>query len=167
MVIVIMGVAGAGKTTVGTRLAADLGWPFIDGDDLHPPANVALMRAGASLTDAQRAPWLAALANLVGEHARADRPLVLACSALRRAYRTALRAATDDMQAVRFVHLSTHADVLADRLRRRAGHFFPPHLLKSQLATLEPPGRDEDVLVLDGALPAPELVGAIRAAFGI
>jgi gluconokinase len=159
-VIVLMGVAGAGKTTVGRRLAASLGWPFADADDYHPAENVARMRRGEPLTDAERAPWLAALAALVGDHVRRDVPLVLACSALRHASRDVLAPAT-------FVYLRVSPAVLAERLATRAGHFAPPALLDSQLATLEPPDHEPDTITVDGERSPDELVAGIRAALGI
>jgi gluconokinase len=205
MVIVVMGVAGAGKTTVGRRLAGELGWVFHDADELHPPANIEHMRSGAPLNDAQREPWLAALAALIGEHAQSGTPMVLACSALTRAYRRALLAAVPrepagapssaHTAAVRFVHLDAPPELLEERLAQRAGHFFPPSLLDSQMAALEPPSRDAAVVepvpkadtkaaadvdeadeadaaadaavTLDAARPPAELVSAIRAAFGV
>jgi gluconokinase len=165
VVIVVMGVSGVGKTTVGRELARQLGWPFHDADDLHSPVDIERMRGGDPLTDDHRTPWLAALSNLIGEHARAGRPLVLACSALSRSHRAALLADTADPGEVRLVHLTADAALLSDRLTARSSHFFPPNLLASQLAALEPPATDEalPVLVLDAAQPADELVTIIRA----
>jgi gluconokinase len=164
MVIVVMGVSGAGKTTVGKQLASQLGWPFYDADDLHSPANIARMRGGEPLTDEHRTPWLEALARLVGEHAQKNRSMVLACSALRRSHRTALLAQTPGDGDVRLVHLHTDADQLAQRLELRAGHFFPLELLDTQLAELEPPQSDETtpVLVLDAMRGVDDLVATIR-----
>src|SRR5215218_1732113 len=138
-----MGVTGVGKTTVGERLAADLGWPFFDADALHPPANVEKLRRGVALTDDDRAPWLAAIRDLMREHARAGRSAVIACSALKQAYRDYLAARTGD---VRFVHLTGEFVLIEHRLRERAGHFMSPSLLASQFATLEEP---TDALRLD------------------
>lgn len=165
MVIVIMGVSGAGKTTVGRRLADQLGWPFHDADDLHPPASVDRMRAGAPLTDEHRSPWLAALATLIGRHVRDGRPMVLACSALSRAHRAALLAQASEPGDVRFVHLRADDSVLRERLASRRGHFFPADLLASQLATLEAPLPDDalPMLEIDASLPVDELVTMIRA----
>jgi 6-phosphogluconate dehydrogenase len=165
MVIVVMGPAGAGKTTVGRALATALGWTFADADDFHPPANVARMRAGQPLGDAERAPWLAALAAHVARCVAGGQGAVLACSALRQRYRAAL-VPPGTAHAVRFVYLHVDAAVLAERLAVRAGHFFAPALLASQLATLEPPGADEPapVLTLDGDQSPAAIVAAIRRA---
>ncbi len=159
-----MGVSGAGKSTVGRRLAAALGLPFLEGDDFHPPANIAAMRAGDALTDADRAPWLDRLAEAL---AGARDGAVLSCSALARAYRDRLRAATPELV---FVHLDVAGDELERRLRQRRGHFMPPTLLGSQLATLEPLAADEAGIVLDGTMPPEELadraVSLLRAGKG-
>ena len=135
--IVVMGVSGAGKTTVGMQLATRLGVPFEDADALHPESNVAKMAAGTPLTDEDRAPWL----RVVGQRlAESEAGLVIACSALKRAYRDAIRAAAPD--AV-FVLLTVDKSTLADRVSNRSGHFMPVSLLDSQLETLEPLGDDE------------------------
>jgi gluconokinase len=135
--IVIMGVSGSGKTTVGAALAAALGVPFDDADALHPSANVAKMAAGIALTDDDRMPWLA----LVGAAlATAPDGLVMACSALKRSYREAILAAAP---GTRFVFLDGSRALLETRVRHRAGHFMPESLLDSQLATLEPLAADE------------------------
>ncbi len=147
--IVVMGVAGCGKTTVGERLGRALGWPFAEGDRFHPPANVAKMAAGTPLTDADRWPWLATLAATLAAREAAGQSSVLACSALRRSYRDLLRGGA---RRVRFLHLDGTRAVLAARLGARPCHFFPPALLDSQLATLEPLGPDEDGVVIDVAL---------------
>jgi gluconokinase len=167
VVIVVMGVAGAGKTTVGRQLARQLGWPFYDADDLHAPTSIERMRRGAPLTNEHRTPWLTGLAELIGEHTRARRSMILACSALRRSHRAALLANAHDHADVRMVHLRADPAVLADRLAGRVGHFFPPNLLASQLAALEAPDEDEGVLVLDCDQPADELVREIRSRFDI
>jgi gluconokinase len=136
-----MGVSGSGKSTVGAELAARLGVPFVDGDALHPVANVAKMAAGIPLDDADRWPWLDAVGTRLAES-----PVVVACSALRRSYRDRLRAAAPD---VRFVLLDGSRELLAARTGARLDHFMPPALLDSQLATLERPAPDEHVLVYD------------------
>lgn len=150
----LMGVAGAGKTTVGRALATAAKVPFVDGDDLHPPANVAKMRAGRPLDDADRWPWLAAIGSQL---AAAPGGLVVACSALRRSHRDRLRTACPEL---RIVQLAIDEATAAARLKHRAGHFFPPELLASQFATLEPLRRG---LVLDATRPTAELVAAILA----
>ncbi|CAN5476385.1 gluconokinase [soil metagenome] len=134
---VVMGVSGSGKTTVGIALAAALGVPFLDADDLHPASNVAKLAAGIALTDDDRMPWLA----LVGaELAAAPEGLVIACSALKRVYRQAILAAAP---STRFVFLDGSRELLEARVRHRHGHFMPASLLDSQLATLEPLAPDE------------------------
>lgn len=165
-VVVVMGVAGAGKTTVGQALAEAMGWSFFDADDFHAPESVARMRAGLPLDDARRAPWLAELRALIASTLQAGESAVLACSALRHAYRDALvprDVVTATGGRVRFVHLRVSPGVLAARLGTRTGHFAPPALLTSQLATLEEPAAGEPALLLDGELPVPELVATIRA----
>ena len=141
-VVVVMGVSGSGKSTLATRLASGLGWDFLEGDLLHPAANVAKMQAGTPLDDADRQPWLQAIAAWIAEHLHAGRNGVVACSALRRVYRDRLR---DAGPGVRFVYLQVSRAVLYQRLRHRH-HFMPASLLDSQLATLEEPHGDEHVL---------------------
>jgi gluconokinase len=161
VVVLLMGVCGCGKTTVGRRLAGALGWPFRDADDLHPPANVAKMASGRPLDDGDRRPWLAAVRAEIDRLLAAGGGGVVACSALKRAYRAALGAGRP---GVRLVHLTGEPELLAGRLRRRRGHFMPPELLASQLATLEPPAR---ALVIDIAPPAAELARRIAADLGL
>lgn len=160
-VIVAMGVSGAGKTTHGRALAAVLGWDFLDADDQHPTANVEKMRAGAPLDDADRAPWLAALRARIEAHLAEDRPLVLACSALKQAHRDALWA---DRPRMRLVFLDGSRETLAARLGSRAGHFMPPGLLDSQLAALEAPA---DGLRIDISMTTDAQVAAVRSALGM
>lgn len=143
--LVVMGVSGSGKSTVGERLAVRLGWSFRDGDGFHPPANVAKMQAGMALTDEDRWPWLAAIAAWIAELRAAGQHGVVACSALKRSYRDALR---DGHADIRFVYLDGSAELIATRLAARKDHFMPPSLLASQFATLEPPGRDEVPITL-------------------
>ena len=147
--VVVMGVSGCGKTSVGERLSAELGWPFDEGDRYHPAANVAKMSAQIPLQDEDRWPWLEALAGLIGRHEREGRSSVLSCSSLKRSYRDLLRRGAP---RVRFLHLHGDKAVLAARLAARKGHFFPPALLDSQYATLEPLQPDEDGVVVDVAL---------------
>lgn len=158
MVVVVMGPSGAGKTTVGVALARALGWPFHDGDDLHPPANVAKMRSGHPLDDADRAGWLAALRALIDDLGARGQDAVLACSALRASYRDVLARGRDD---VRFVYLRVQPEELRRRLEARRGHFMRVGMLPSQLATLEEPA---DAIVVDGARPPAEIVAAVRTA---
>ena len=164
-----MGPAGAGKTTVGRALAAALGWRFHDADDYHPPANVARMHAGLPLTDDERAPWLAALAAVVARHVASGSGAVLACSALRRAYREALLPPEAPPGAVRLVFLRATPTLLAARLAHRPRHFFPESLLASQLTTLEEPAASERVpaLTVDASEPVDALVTRIRRALGV
>jgi gluconokinase len=168
LVVIVTGPAGAGKTTVGAALAAALGCPFHDADDFHDDAARARMRAGVALTDADRAPWLARLAALVARTLAAGGSAVLACSALRRAYRAALLADAGRPGRVRLVFLDAPRGALARRLEARPGHFFPPALLDSQLAALEPPGDGEPAptLTVDATRPVAEIVAAVVAAVG-
>jgi len=146
--VVVMGVAGSGKTTLAVELTRRLGWPYAEADDFHPPANVAKMAAGVPLTDEDRWPWLEAIRDWLTAQARAGRSTVVTCSALRLAYRDVLRQAEG---RVRFVHLTADPALLSARLARRSGHFMPATLLVSQLATLESlvPGEDGVVIVVD------------------
>jgi gluconokinase len=146
--LVVMGPAGCGKSTLGAALAQALGWRFIEGDALHPPANIAKMSRGDPLNDADRAPWLESLGAALG--GGSDAGVVMACSALKRAYRDRLRALAGPL---RFVLPELPRELLALRLSQRAGHYMPASLLDSQLATLEPPGADETALRVDGRLP--------------
>jgi gluconokinase len=160
-IVIVMGVSGSGKSTVAAQLAAGLGWPFADGDDFHPSSNVARLRGGQSLSDEQRAPWLAAIATWIGAH---HDGAVVACSALRRSYRDVLRRGGED---VRIAMLSVEPTVLAQRMEQRTAHFMPASLLASQLATLEPLAPDEDGVTVDAG-GSPELVVAdIRARLGL
>lgn len=159
MVVVLMGVAGSGKTTVGRLLAQELGWPFYDADDFHPVENREKMRSGIPLSDEDRAPWLRALRALLAQEARGQNA-ILACSALKQSFREALSEGYE----VRFVYLKGTPELIARRLARRQGHFFRPELLASQLGALEPP---QDVLEAD-ITPPPEAVARfIREALGL
>jgi gluconokinase len=142
MIIILMGVSGSGKTTVGRLLAEDLGWEFLEADEFHPPANIDKMRRGVPLNDADRDPWLAALAAAIDTRTRAGRNAILACSALKHAYRTRLRVSPD----VHFVYLKGTHEEIDERLEDRRGHFFSPELLDSQFDALEEP---RDALVVD------------------
>jgi len=155
LAVVVMGVCGCGKSTVGERLARELGALYIEGDAFHPPANVARMAAGIALTDADRQGWLEALAAQLADARRAGRSVVLACSALKRRYRDVLRLGAPDL---RVVHLAGDRAMLAARLAARQGHYMPASLLDSQLATLETPGPDERAVTLDAGAPTDTLV---------
>jgi gluconokinase len=160
MIVVLMGVCGSGKTAVGQALAKDLAWPFFDGDDFHPPENVAKMAAGTPLEDADRWPWLDRLAaEMAAVNARGGNA-VLACSALRNAYRERLSRAGD----VRFVHLSGDYDTIAARLAQRSHRYMPPTLLASQFAALEVPA---DAIVVDVREGIPAQIAKIRAALNL
>jgi len=151
-----MGVAGSGKSTVGAALAAALGWRFVDADGHHAPENVAKMARGEPLTDADRWPWLDGLRSIIAAALAADEPLVLACSALKAAYRA--RLVGGDAHRIRFVHLTGTPQMLRARLAGRAGHFMRPGMLASQLAALEPP---DDAVTVDASRPVDALVADI------
>jgi gluconokinase len=162
-VLVIMGVAGTGKSTIAALLAGRLGWPFLEGDALHPDANVAKMAAGTPLDDDDRWPWLERIAAWIDDRHAEGEPGIVTCSALRHRYRDVLRR-----ENVVFVHLSGDRDVIFDRLTRRQGHFMPPALFDSQLATLEQLQDDEHGLIVDVSLSpeeqAAEVIGRLRLA---
>jgi len=145
MIVMLAGVSGSGKSVVGTVLAARLGWAYEDTDALHSPADIAKMRSGVPLTDADRWPWLATVADWMDQRITAGESAVIACSVLKRSYRDYLYRGRP---ALRIVILKADPDTLAARLASRHGHFFPPELLRSQLATLEMPGDDEPTLVV-------------------
>lgn len=157
-VLVVMGVAGCGKSTLAAQLAQRLGWPLQEGDALHPQANVDKMAAGQPLDDADRWPWLHLVAAWIDACRAADEPGIITCSALKRAYRDLLRR-----EGVRFVHLTGSRDLLAQRMQVRSGHFMPPSLLDSQLATLEAPGADEAAITIDIALAPETQMAAVLA----
>jgi gluconokinase len=161
MVILVMGVAGSGKTTIGELLARELGWSFADADDFHPRANIAKMANGIPLNDSDRAPWLAAIRAHIDACLARDEHAVVTCSALKERYRATLVA---DPARVRIVHLHGSRELLLSRLGGRQGHFMKAEMLDSQLATLEPPA---DALSLDVSPPPETLVRQIRDAFGI
>jgi beta-N-acetylhexosaminidase len=156
--VIVMGVSGCGKTTIGDLVARGLGVPFLDGDSLHPVENVAKMAAGTPLTDEDRWPWLATVGSQLA--AAGGGGLVLACSALRRSYRDAIRAQAPDTV---FLHLHGSKEVLGARVEGRSGHFMPPALLESQLATLEPLEADERGVVVDIAAPVSQVVAEALA----
>ncbi len=155
-VVILMGVAGSGKTTVGQALSAALGWEFRDADEFHPPANVAKMAAGHPLDDADRKPWLAAIRAHIDATLRRGESAVVTCSALKERYR---RVIVGDSSDVKLVYLHGAPELLRQRLAARTGHFMKPGMLDSQLAALEPP---HDALQLDIAEPVATLVARIR-----
>jgi gluconokinase len=162
MVLVLMGVSGTGKTTVGEILAAELGWAFIEGDDYHPAANVEKMQAGIPLNDDDRRPWLQALRKRIEEACRHGENTILACSALKRDYRRFL--ARNDLECVYYVFLHGSEELISRRLADRKGHFMDPNLLASQFEALEVP---EGTLQVD-ITPAPETIAAkIRHKLGL
>jgi gluconokinase len=158
MRVVLMGVSGCGKSTVGAALSARLRIPYRDGDDLHSAANVAKMARGEPLTDADRAPWLRA----VGAALRDGAPLIIGCSALKRTYRDLIRAEAGG--PVTFVHLAGAREMIAARMAARTGHFMPPALLDSQFAALEPPGADEGAVTVEIDQPLAALVERVAVA---
>jgi gluconokinase len=155
MIILLMGVSGVGKSTVGAQLAARLGWEFHDADDLHSAANVARMRGGRPLDDEARIPWLLAVRDVMLDTSRRAGNAVVACSALKASYRAVL---LDGVPHVRLVHLTAPAEVLRERVAHRERHFMPPALVDSQVATLEPPAG---ALVVDATRPLEEVVESI------
>lgn len=155
---VVMGVSGSGKTVVGQALARSIGAQFIDGDDLHPPANVARMASGLSLRDEDRWPWLDLVAGALGHP-----PVVVACSALKRVYRDRIRAKAPDTV---FLHLDGSREVIAARMAERKDHFMPMTLLDSQFAALEPPGPDEVAVTVRIDQTVDGVVADLRAAIG-
>jgi carbohydrate kinase (thermoresistant glucokinase family) len=156
--LVVMGVAGSGKSTIGEALSQRLGWRYEDGDSFHPAANVAKMSAGQPLTDDDRWPWLEAIAAEIERCRQAGQHIIIACSALKRAYRDILVHGRDD---VRMVYLNGSHDLIADRLGHRKGHFMPPGLLDSQFATLEPPSPDERPISVSIDAPVDAIVDGI------
>jgi carbohydrate kinase (thermoresistant glucokinase family) len=161
VIVILMGVAGAGKTTVGEVLAERLGARFIEGDSFHPPENVAKMRAGTPLTDADRLPWLKAIAAEIGRCLESGVSAVIACSALKRAYRDIL---VDHRPEVRVVYLEGTHDLIQGRLDKRRGHYMPPSLLPSQFAALEAPSADEAPIEIDVSGTPEEIVDSILTA---
>ncbi len=160
-IAVVMGVAGTGKTTVGECLADRLDWKFIEGDRLHPPENVAKMRSGQPLTDTDRAPWLAAIAQAIGTWRASGACGVITCSALKRDYR---RTIIGNQPDVRLVYLDGSRELIAEQLAARRGHFMPASLLDSQLTALEPPGPDENPITVAIDQPVGGMVGQIVSA---
>ena len=156
--LVVMGVSGSGKSTVGRQIAKRLDLDFLEGDDFHPPENVARMAAGIALNDSDRVGWLNVLAGRLRDALAQERGLVLSCSALKRAYRDVLRRAAPDLQ---LVYLEGPFELLADRMAARPGHYMPASLLQSQYAALEPPAADESPLLFKVDQPAAAIVEAL------
>jgi gluconokinase len=162
-VVIVMGVSGSGKTTVAKGLSTVLGWEFAEGDAFHPDANVAKMRSGLPLTDEDRWPWLEAIGSWISDKERRAESAVVTCSALRRVYRDLLR---DGRPHVRFLHVTAESDVIRDRMEHRPGHYMPPSLLPSQLATLEPLGADEPGVAITNEGSAAQVLDRALAALG-
>jgi gluconokinase len=160
MILIVAGVSGSGKTTVGAMLADRLGWRFVDADDFHPAANIEKMRAGIPLTDADRWPWLRSIAAWMDERIAGGESAVLACSALKRAYRDVLLGGRPQ---ARMVFLAVGPQVLVQRLTARHGHFFPGQLLGTQLDTLESPQPDEHVITVSETGEPADTVASIVA----
>lgn len=144
-IVLVMGVSGSGKTTIGAMLAGRLGWTYAEADDFHPAANVEKMHAGHPLTDEDRWPWLEAIGAWIDERIAAGEPAVVTCSALKRAYRDKMR---DDRQGLRLVYLEGSRELIGRRMAARHGHFFPKELLDTQFRDLEPPTPDEHAIVV-------------------
>lgn len=161
VIVVVMGVTGCGKTTVGAMLASACGWKFLDADDFHPPQNVAKMRDGEALTDEDRWPWLDRLGDLLAQGAQPGKSVVIACSALKAAYRDRLASRCPGL---RFAFLAGDKELIRSRLLSRQGHYMNPALLDSQFAILEPPA---DAIGLDVAAEPAELVRQLRLALAV
>ncbi|MBV9250317.1 MAG: gluconokinase [Acetobacteraceae bacterium] len=153
-----MGVSGSGKTTVARGVAENEGWPLVEGDDFHPSANIAKMKAGIPLSDEDRWPWLRAIAEEIDARRARGGSAVVACSALKRAYRDILVGKRED---VRLVYLQGSRQLIGQRIAARKGHFMPPELLDSQFATLEEPGADERPIVVSVAAPAQIIIDEV------
>ncbi|HUK25734.1 MAG TPA: gluconokinase [Terriglobales bacterium] len=155
MIVIVMGVTGSGKSTVGSRLARELGWEFLDGDSLHPAANVEKMHRGISLTDADRLPWLRAVRTAIEERMAQGKSLVVACSALKQSYRDELKLSPE----VSFVYLKGGFELIAERLRARHGHFATAAILEGQFRDLQEP---EDAIAEDIGKPPLQIVEDIK-----
>ena len=158
MVVLLMGVAGSGKTTIGRQLAADLGWKFADADDFHPPTSVAKMSAGIPLEDSDRAPWIAAIRLYIETRLERNEDAVVTCSALKEKHRAILLGGSPQ---VKLVYLRGTRELLWSRISSREGHFMKPAMLDSQLATLEEPAH---ALVIDIAQPPEKIIADLRQA---
>lgn len=163
-VLLLMGVAGCGKSTIGQRLSRRLGWEFRDADSFHPPANIEKMSSGAPLTDEDRWPWLDAISAWIDEHMKAGTPAIVSCSALKKAYRARI---IGERSAVQLVYLKGSKNLIGDRMARRKNHFMPTTLLDSQFTTLEEPGPAEKPLVVNVTLPPNRIVDQIISRCGL
>lgn len=161
MILVVMGVSGSGKTTIGRALAQELAWPFADADEFHPPANIAKMSAGQPLNDTDRVPWLAAIRRQIDDWIAAQQSAVITCSALKAVYREQL---TGGLPEIKFVHLHGERALLLQRLGQRENHFMKASMLDSQLATLESP---KDALTVDIRRTPREIVSEVRRHFNV
>jgi len=159
MFVLIMGVTGSGKTTIGTLLSAAMGWPFYDADDFHSPANVRKMASGVPLTDEDRSPWLEELRVLISQCNERGENGILACSALKETYRRTLCADAD----VAVVYLKANRDLIRSRLERRSGHYMPQGLIESQFGDLKEP---QDCIIIDGGWPPEQIIGSICSQIG-
>ena len=157
LAIILMGVSGCGKTTVGKSFSKDTGWLFYDGDDFHPPENVAKMAAGLPLDDRDRLPWLKNLHQLIQDHLSNNLSVILACSALKKSYRDILQG--DEGYPVKFVYLRGSFDLIYQRMTAREDHYMKPEMLRSQFAALEEPER---ALIVDAAEPVGEIITQIK-----
>jgi gluconokinase len=164
VVLVVMGVSGSGKTTVASTLARRLNWPFQEGDDLHPQANIEKMRAGHPLSDQDRGPWLELIADWVDQRLDAGQNGIITCSALKRAYRDVINRR---QHGVVFIFLDGSRKRVALRLASRQGHFMPPHLLESQFEDLERPAPDEPVITFDIDAPPQRIVDVVIDKLGL
>ncbi|MGK5553816.1 gluconokinase [Actinomadura kijaniata] len=164
LVVVVMGVSGSGKTTVGRLLADRLGWEYAEADGFHSEANIAKMREGTPLTDEDRRPWLESIAAWIDARLASGEPGVVTCSALKRSYRDLLAGGRP---RVRLVYLAGDRDLIADRMAARGDHFFKPAMLDSQFRDLEPPAPDENALHVPVTLEPEEIVQRVRAALGL
>ena len=162
VIVILFGVSGAGKTTVGQLLAGELGWKFYEGDDFHSQANLDKMHAGLPLTDEDRQPWLESLRRLIERCPAAKENAVLTCSALKKSYRSYLRVSEE----VKFVYLRGSYELVVDQLQQRHGHFMNPELLRSQFATLEEPEAAEGVIAIQLGRSPRELVDEIKKKLG-
>ena len=160
-VLIFMGVAGCGKTTVASLFAKQTGATFYEGDDFHPPGNVAKMRAGIPLTDEDRAPWLLALRKIISDSLAKNTLSIMTCSALKAKYRELLQAGD---ARILFVYLTAPRDILKERLKKRTGHYMPPALLDSQLSALEPP---TDAFTIDAEKSPEEIVAELIQVLGL